>query len=162
MLVWPDHPLRPWGWFGHPQTGPKGSLVAPWATTTRVSRRRRILESSQCSPRKNCPRASENNFYHKASFSSSSSSSSSRMIPAIPKLLQERLALPSSLKYQSVPMNVPVLVSAMRSQHEFDNIDDDNDGGDIKMLQRIGRTRNWVVAIKLFFFFFFVDLKNKM
>ncbi|KAE8037408.1 hypothetical protein FH972_009997 [Carpinus fangiana] len=76
------------------------------------------------------------NFYHKASFSSSSSSSSSssRMIPAIPKSPQERLALPSSLKYQSAPVNVPVLASAMRSHHEFDDIDDDDGGGDGEML----------------------------
>jgi hypothetical protein len=44
-------------------------------------------ESSQCSLRLNRPRASETNFYHKASFSSSSSSSSSCMILAIPKPL---------------------------------------------------------------------------
>ncbi|XP_059429697.1 protein S40-7-like [Corylus avellana] len=71
------------------------------------------------------------NLYHKASFSSSSSSSSSssRMIPAIPKPPLERLALPPSLKYQSAPVNVPVLASAMRSHHEFDDIDDDDDGG---------------------------------
>jgi hypothetical protein len=67
---------------------------------------------------------------------------------------QERLALPSSLKYQSAPMNVLILASVMQSQHEFNDIDDDNDGRDVEMLQRVGRTCNWVVAIKLFFFFF--------
>ncbi|XP_030956917.1 myb-like protein A isoform X2 [Quercus lobata] len=75
-------------------------------------------------------------FYHKASVSSSSSSSSSsaRMIPAIPKPPVDRMPLPSSVKYQSAPVNVPVMSQATRSPHEFDDVNDDDDGVDGEML----------------------------
>jgi|UniRef100_A0A2N9INP0 hypothetical protein len=78
-------------------------------------------------------------FYQKtsASSSSSSSSSSSRMIPLIPKPPLDRMPLPSSVKYQSAPVNVPLMsrAAAMRTYHEFDDvINDDDDGGDGEML----------------------------
>ncbi|KAM3740766.1 hypothetical protein ACB098_08G123500 [Castanea mollissima] len=75
-------------------------------------------------------------FYHKASVSSSSSSSSSssRMIPAIPKPPVDRMPLPSSVKYQSAPVNVPVMSQPMRSPHEFDDVNDDDDGVEGEML----------------------------
>ncbi|XP_059627035.1 protein S40-7-like [Cornus florida] len=76
-------------------------------------------------------------FNHKASVSSSSSSStsSSRMIPTMPK--KPPLDRQSSVKYQSAPMNVPVLSDAMRRNRairEFDDIDDDDNEGDFEML----------------------------
>ncbi|PRQ32469.1 putative senescence regulator S40 [Rosa chinensis] len=84
---------------------------------------------------------SNSHFYHKASASSSSSSSPSyaQMIPTIPKpppLQDHHRSFSSSLKYQSAPVNIPVLASAMRKQHELeavvdeedDNDDDDDDG----------------------------------
>lgn len=70
------------------------------------------------------------NLYHKASLSSSSSSStsSSRVIPAIPKPPQERLGLPTSVRYQSAPVNVPILSTAMRRHVDFEEVDDDDAG----------------------------------
>ncbi|KAG7950527.1 hypothetical protein I3843_13G117900 [Carya illinoinensis] len=76
--------------------------------------------------------------YPKASLSLSSSSSStstsSRIIPTIPKPSQDRMSLPSSVRYQSAPVNVPVLAKAMRRHREFDAIDDVDDDGDGEML----------------------------
>ncbi|XP_022967102.1 uncharacterized protein LOC111466606 [Cucurbita maxima] len=67
-------------------------------------------------------------FYHKASVSSSSSSSpsSSRMIPTIPKPPLERLPLTisSSLKYQSAPVNVPMMSKAAVQRHQEIDVDD--------------------------------------
>ncbi|XP_075662991.1 uncharacterized protein LOC142632486 [Castanea sativa] len=50
------------------------------------------------------------------------------MIPAIPKPPIDRMLLPSSVKYQSAPVNVPVMSQPMRSLHEFDDVNDDVDG----------------------------------
>lgn len=74
------------------------------------------------------------------------------MIPAIPKPLQERLALPSSVKYQSAPVNVPVLSSAMLRHHDFDDIDDDDGGGDGEMLpphEIVARTQSPMLAFSV-------------
>ncbi|KGN64943.1 hypothetical protein Csa_022813 [Cucumis sativus] len=75
-------------------------------------------------------------FYHKASVSSSSSSSpsSSRMIPTIPKPPLDRLPLPisTSLKYQSAPVNVPIMSKAVvQRQLEVDVDDVDEDDGEM-------------------------------
>ncbi|XP_075670163.1 protein S40-7-like [Castanea sativa] len=56
------------------------------------------------------------------------------MIPMIPKPPIDRMPLPSSVKYQSAPMNVPVMSQPMRSPHEFDDVNDDDDGVDGEML----------------------------
>lgn len=44
------------------------------------------------------------------------------------------MSLPSSVRYQSAPVNVPVLAKAMRRHSEFDDIDDVEDDGDGEML----------------------------
>ncbi|KAB1200811.1 hypothetical protein CJ030_MR0G006220 [Morella rubra] len=89
--------------------------------------------------------------YQKGSFSPSSSSSS-RMIPVIPKPPQDRMSLPSSVKYQSAPVNVPVMPKAVRSHREFDDIEDADDPGDGEMLpphEIVARTHSPMVAFSV-------------
>lgn len=62
---------------------------------------------------------------HKASVSTS------RAIPGIPKPPQQQQQERSpfgKLKYQSAPVNVPVLAKAMRNRRYFDDVDEDDEG----------------------------------
>ncbi|KAH9659844.1 senescence regulator s40-related [Citrus sinensis] len=62
---------------------------------------------------------------HKASVSTS------RAIPGIPKPPQQQQRERSpfgKLKYQSAPVNVPVLAKAMRNRRYFDDVDEDDEG----------------------------------
>ena len=114
-----NHQLNYQKSFAHPEANGFGILAA-------------LPENETSSP----SLRNVSHFYHKASVSSSSSSSSSssRMIPAIPKPPVDRMSLPSSVKYQSAPVNVPVMSQATRSPHEFDDVNDDDDGVDGEML----------------------------
>ncbi|GLT48704.1 hypothetical protein SLA2020_223120 [Shorea laevis] len=89
------------------------------------------------------PSRPQSNFYQKTSLSTSissassgSSPSSSRMIPSIPKPPLERLLLSSSSSlgrhHQSAPVNVPLMVKAVRKHGEFDDDYDEKDDYDKK------------------------------